>query len=116
MRLDPSGLTSSLPRVRSPPLCAPLLAFLSSLASPTLALCQNGYAVLNACRELNSRLAPFREKLGPDAPMSALAGAAWAERVSLSATGHYATPNLGYVWNVQERTADLFACTLSCAS
>ncbi|GJN88067.1 hypothetical protein Rhopal_001023-T1 [Rhodotorula paludigena] len=68
----------------------------------------NGYAVLNACRELNERLAPFREKLGPDAPMSALAAAATGERVSLSATGHHATPNLGYVWNVQEETGPLF--------
>lgn len=68
----------------------------------------NGYAILNACRELNTRLAPFREELGEDAPMAALAGAAWGARVSLSTTGHYATPNLGYVWNCQERTGDLF--------
>ena len=70
----------------------------------------NGYAILNACRELNTRLAPFREELGEDAPMAALAGAAWGARVSLSTTGHYATPNLGYVWNCQERTGDLFHC------
>ncbi|GAA6041300.1 hypothetical protein JCM8097_001327 [Rhodosporidiobolus ruineniae] len=68
----------------------------------------NGYAVLNACRELNARLAPYRASLGPDAPLSALAAAAWGDRVSLSATGHHATPNLGYVWNVMERTGDLF--------
>ncbi|GAA5829050.1 hypothetical protein JCM11251_004108 [Rhodosporidiobolus azoricus] len=68
----------------------------------------NGYAVLNACRELNERLEPYRQKLGPDAPLSALAAAAWGDRVSLSATGHHATPNLGYVWNVQKRTGDLF--------
>ncbi|GAA5943953.1 hypothetical protein JCM3775_004721 [Rhodotorula graminis] len=68
----------------------------------------NGYAVLNACIELNSRIAHLREKLGSDAPMTALAGAAYGERISLSATGHHATPNLGYVWNVQERTGDLF--------
>lgn len=70
----------------------------------------NGYAILNACRELNTRLAPFRKELGEEAPMSALAGAAWGARVSLSTTGHYATPNLGYVWNCQERTGDLFHC------
>ncbi|BGP19006.1 hypothetical protein JCM10213v2_007086 [Rhodosporidiobolus nylandii] len=68
----------------------------------------NGYAVLNACRELNTRLAPYREKLGPEASLSALAAAAWGDRVLLSATGFHATPNLGYVWNVQERTGDLF--------
>ena len=82
-------------------------ALLSNAAPHRL---QNGYAVLNACRELNSRIAHLREKLGPDAPMTALAGAAYGERISLSATGHYATPNLGYVWNVQERTGDLFNC------
>ncbi|GAA6006159.1 hypothetical protein JCM10207_000545 [Rhodosporidiobolus poonsookiae] len=68
----------------------------------------NGQAVLNACRELNHRLASVRKTLPADAPMSAIAAAAWAERISLSATGHHATPNLGYVWNVQERTGDLF--------
>ncbi|GAA6007894.1 hypothetical protein JCM11491_006528 [Sporobolomyces phaffii] len=68
----------------------------------------NGYAVRNACAELNKRLAPFREKLGPDATMQALAAAAYGERISLSATGQYATPNLGYVWNCQEETGNLF--------
>ncbi|GAA6053650.1 hypothetical protein JCM3770_001680 [Rhodotorula araucariae] len=68
----------------------------------------NGMAVLKACRELNSRLAPIRAKLGADAPMSAIAAAAWGERISLSATGYHATPNLGYVWNVQEETGPLF--------
>lgn len=58
----------------------------------------NGYAVYNACVELNKRLQPYREKLGPDATLAALAGAAWGDRVSLSATGHHATPTLGYVW------------------
>ena len=70
----------------------------------------NGYAVHNACAELNKRLAPFREKLGSDAPMSALAAAAHGERISLSATGHHATPNLGYVWNCMEETGNLFDC------
>ncbi|BGP22254.1 xanthine dehydrogenase/oxidase [Rhodotorula toruloides] len=68
----------------------------------------NGYAILKACQELNKRLRPYREKFGPDAPMSALAAAAWGDRISLSATGHHATPNLDYVWNVQEKTGDLF--------
>ncbi|GAA5895132.1 uncharacterized protein JCM6883_002329 [Sporobolomyces salmoneus] len=68
----------------------------------------NGFAVHNACVELNKRLAPFREKLGPDATMSALAAAAYGERISLSATGHHATPDLGYVWNCMEETGKLF--------
>lgn len=57
-----------------------------------------GFAVHKACVELNSRLEPYRLKLGPDAPLSALAGAAWGDRVSLSATGQHATPDLGYEW------------------
>ncbi|GAA5928017.1 hypothetical protein JCM1841_001821 [Sporobolomyces salmonicolor] len=68
----------------------------------------NGYAVYNACKELNRRLAPYRAKLGKDTPLAALAASAWGDRVSLSATGHHATPDLGYVWNVQEETGPLF--------
>ena len=58
----------------------------------------NGYAVHSACMELNERLGPYREKLGADATLAAVANAAWQDRVSLSATGHYASPTLGYVW------------------
>lgn len=58
----------------------------------------NGYAVHNACMELNERLGPYRDKLGADATLAAVANAAWQDRVSLSATGHYASPTLGYVW------------------
>lgn len=58
----------------------------------------NGYAVWNACAQLNERLAPYRQKLGPDAPMSKLAHAAYFDRVNLSAQGFYKTPDIGYVW------------------
>ncbi|TID12881.1 xanthine dehydrogenase [Venturia nashicola] len=58
----------------------------------------NGYAIWNACEQLNERLAPYREKLGPDAPMSKLAHAAYFDRVNLSAQGFYKTPDIGYVW------------------
>ncbi|THH12808.1 hypothetical protein EW146_g7346 [Bondarzewia mesenterica] len=58
----------------------------------------NGMAVKNACEELNRRLAPYREKLGADAPMTKLAQAAYMDRVSLSATGHYLVPKIGYEW------------------
>ncbi|KAI9024730.1 putative xanthine dehydrogenase HxA [Hyaloraphidium curvatum] len=58
----------------------------------------NGYAVYNACKELNERLKPYREKLGPDASMAALASAAFMDRVNLSATGFWGPPELGYVW------------------
>lgn len=58
----------------------------------------NGYAIWNACEQLNERLAPYREKFGPDASMSKLAHAAYFDRVNLSAQGFYKTPDIGYVW------------------
>lgn len=58
----------------------------------------NGYAIYNACEQLNDRLAPYREKLGPDATMKQLAHAAYFDRVNLSANGFYKTPDIGYVW------------------
>ncbi|KAF3911352.1 hypothetical protein ABW20_dc0100059 [Dactylellina cionopaga] len=58
----------------------------------------NGYAVFNACEQLNERLAPYREKLGPDATMKEIAHAAYFDRVNLSANGFYKTPRIGYKW------------------
>lgn len=57
-----------------------------------------GYAVHNACAELSKRLQPYREKLGEDASMADLASAAWGDRTSLSATGFFKAPGLGYEW------------------
>ncbi|KAH7021233.1 xanthine dehydrogenase [Microdochium trichocladiopsis] len=70
-------------------------------SSPTAASASsdlNGYAVWNACEQLNARLAPYREKLGPDATMKELAHAAYFDRVNLSANGFYKTPEIGYTW------------------
>ena len=58
----------------------------------------NGYAIFNACEQLNGRLQPYREKLGPDATMKEIAHAAYFDRVNLSANGFYKTPDIGYVW------------------
>lgn len=58
----------------------------------------NGYAIQNACLQLNERLAPYREKLGADASMKDLVHAAYFDRVSLSAQGFYKTPDIGYTW------------------
>lgn len=58
----------------------------------------NGYAIFNACEQLNERLAPYREKLGPQATMKELANAAYFDRVNLSAQGFYKTPEIGYTW------------------
>jgi xanthine dehydrogenase/oxidase len=70
-------------------------------ASPTAASASsdlNGYAILHACDQLNNRLAPYREKLGPEASMKDLAHAAYFDRVNLSAQGFYKTPDIGYTW------------------
>jgi xanthine dehydrogenase/oxidase len=66
----------------------------------------NGYAVWNACDQLNARLEPYRQKCGPDAPMSKIAHAAYFDRVNLSAQGFYKTPDIGYVWG--ENTGQMF--------
>jgi xanthine dehydrogenase/oxidase len=58
----------------------------------------NGYAIHNACEQLNARLQPYREKLGPGATMRELAHAAYFDRVNLSAQGFYKTPEIGYTW------------------
>ncbi|KAI0008436.1 xanthine dehydrogenase [Xylariaceae sp. FL0662B] len=69
--------------------------------SPTAASASsdlNGYAVWNACEQINARLAPYRKKLGPEAKMKDLAHAAYFDRVNLSANGFYKTPEIGYTW------------------
>ncbi|KAJ4306773.1 hypothetical protein N0V88_000140 [Collariella sp. IMI 366227] len=58
----------------------------------------NGYAIHNACSQLNTRLAPYRAKLGPTATLKELAHAAYFDRVNLSAQGFYKTPEIGYEW------------------
>jgi xanthine dehydrogenase/oxidase len=58
----------------------------------------NGYAIWNACAQLNMRLAPYREKLGPGATMAELANTAYLDRINLSAQGFYKTPDIGFIW------------------
>ncbi|ODQ82586.1 hypothetical protein BABINDRAFT_169836 [Babjeviella inositovora NRRL Y-12698] len=60
----------------------------------------NGMAVKDACDQLNERLRPIREKLGPGASMANIAKTAYLERVNLSANGFYKTPDIGYEWGV----------------
>nr|AOE43258.1 xanthine dehydrogenase [Cavenderia deminutiva] len=56
----------------------------------------NGMAVLDACQQINSRLAPIRARLAPTATFAQVTQAAFVDRVNLSANGFYATPNVGY--------------------
>ncbi|PYI34458.1 xanthine dehydrogenase [Aspergillus indologenus CBS 114.80] len=65
----------------------------------------NGYAIFNACEQLNERLQPYRANM-PGATMKELAHAAYFDRVNLSAQGYYRTPDIGYVWG--QNTGQMF--------
>ncbi|KPI38037.1 Xanthine dehydrogenase [Cyphellophora attinorum] len=70
-------------------------------ASPTAASSGsdlNGMAVLDACNQINERLAPYWEKFGPGATMKQVAHAAYLDRVQLSAEGFWKMPRVGYKW------------------
>ena len=52
--------------------------------------------MLDACKQINERLAPYRAKL-PGASLAAIAKMAYFDRVDLCAHGFYATPDItGY--------------------
>lgn len=58
----------------------------------------NGMAIKDACDQLNERLRPYREKFGAETSMKTIAHAAYLDRVSLSATGFWKMPKIGYQW------------------
>ncbi|KAI5458128.1 xanthine dehydrogenase [Mariannaea sp. PMI_226] len=107
------GLYTKLTQVAAQALGVPLDdVFISETATNTVANASstaasassdlNGYAIYNACQQLNERLAPYRKKLGPDAKMKDLANAAYFDRVNLSAQGFYKTPEIGYDWSTNK--------------
>jgi len=111
------GLHTKMTQIAAQALSVPLdTVFISETATNTVANASataasassdlNGYAIYNACTQLNERLAPYREKLGPDASMKDLAHAAYFDRVNLSAQGFYKTPEIGYTWG--ENTGKMF--------
>lgn len=55
----------------------------------------NGMAVLDACNKINDRLSVYKKSM-PDKDWFAWIAQAYMDRVGLSATGFYATPNIGY--------------------
>ncbi|KAL6357456.1 hypothetical protein LRP88_07623 [Fusarium phalaenopsidis] len=104
------GLHTKLTQIAAQALGVPLdNVFISETSTNTVANASataasassdlNGYAIFNACEQLNERLAPYRKKLGPEATMKELAHAAYFDRVNLSAQGFYKTPEIGYDWN-----------------
>lgn len=103
------GLHTKMTMIAAEALKVPLSSvFISETATNTVANASstaasassdlNGYAIYNACQQLNERLQPYREKLGPDATMKEIAHAAYFDRINLSAQGFYKTPDIGYVW------------------
>ncbi|KAL9944212.1 hypothetical protein D7B24_009526 [Verticillium nonalfalfae] len=103
------GLHTKMTQIAAQALQVPLdNVFISETATNTVANASstaasassdlNGYAIHNACQQLNERLAPYREKLGAKATMKDLAHAAYFDRVNLSAQGFYKTPEIGYTW------------------
>lgn len=65
----------------------------------------NGMAVLQACEQINKRLQPFKDK-NPKGKWEDWVLQAWIDRVSLAASGFYATPEIGY--NFKENTGKPF--------
>lgn len=55
----------------------------------------NGMAVVDACEKIMERLKPYRTEF-PDKGWDFWVNRAYFDRVALSATGFYRTPNLGY--------------------
>lgn len=111
------GLHTKMTQIAAEALQVPLdNVFISETATNTVANASataasassdlNGYAIFNACEQLNERLAPYRAKLGPDASMKELAHAAYFDRVNLSAQGFYKTPEIGYTWG--ENTGKMY--------
>lgn len=58
----------------------------------------NGMAIKNACDKLNERLEGVRRALGKGATFDEVVHKAYQERISLSATGFYKTPDIGFVY------------------
>ncbi|XP_065174332.1 xanthine dehydrogenase [Atheta coriaria] len=58
----------------------------------------NGMAVMNACLTINERLQPIKDRM-PDASWEKIIQTAYIDQISLSCTGYYRTPELGYDWN-----------------
>ncbi|KAG2484282.1 hypothetical protein HYH03_016926 [Edaphochlamys debaryana] len=66
-------------------------------ASPTAASASSdmyGAAVLDACRQINERLEPYKSKLAEGGSWKDVVNAAYLSRVDLSAHGFYITPDI----------------------
>eukprot|EP00051_Salpingoeca_urceolata_P010028 m.122205 g.122205 ORF g.122205 m.122205 type:complete len:1330 (+) comp16553_c0_seq4:198-4187(+) len=81
-------------------------------ASPTAASASSdlyGMAVYNACQQIMSRLKPFK-LAAPEKSFNDWVTAAYFDRVSLSATGFYKTPDLSFDWETCTGTPFNYFC------
>ncbi|ELK14106.1 Xanthine dehydrogenase/oxidase [Pteropus alecto] len=75
----------------------------------------NGQAVYDACQNILKRLEPFKRK-NPSGSWEDWVTAAYKDAVSLSATGFYKTPNLGYSFETNSGNAfHYFTCGAACS-
>ncbi|XP_013177887.1 PREDICTED: xanthine dehydrogenase [Papilio xuthus] len=75
----------------------------------------NGMAVLEACEKLMKRLQPYKEK-NPNGKWEEWISAAYVDRVSLSATGFHATPDIGFDFkNNSGKPFNYFTYGVACA-
>uniref|UniRef100_H2YV29 Xanthine dehydrogenase/oxidase n=1 Tax=Ciona savignyi TaxID=51511 RepID=H2YV29_CIOSA len=61
----------------------------------------NGMAVKNACEKILTRLEPLKNQ-NPKMSWVEITMKAYLERISLSATGFYGTPEIGYTWDKEK--------------
>ncbi|XP_017768324.1 PREDICTED: xanthine dehydrogenase isoform X2 [Nicrophorus vespilloides] len=84
--------------------------------SPTAASASsdlNGMAILDACNTINERLKVIKSN-NPNGTWEEWINAAYFERISLSATGFYKTPGLGYSWETNSGNAfNYYTCGVS---
>ncbi|KAJ1726090.1 hypothetical protein LPJ61_005428 [Coemansia biformis] len=106
------GLHTKMAMVAAETLEVPLdTVFISETAtntaantSPTAASASsdlNGYAIYNACKELADRLRPYHERMSGES-FAKIARAAYMDRCNLTASGHYAPPDIGFDWEKQK--------------
>lgn len=75
----------------------------------------NGMAVIDACSKLSERLAPYKEKY-PNETWDQWINKAYFDRVSLSSTGFYSTPDIGYDINTNQGMAfNYFTYAAACS-
>ncbi|OCT77525.1 hypothetical protein XELAEV_18028617mg [Xenopus laevis] len=75
----------------------------------------NGMAVFNACQKILQRLEPYKTA-NPNGPWESWISAAYLDRVSLSATGFYKIPGIGYDMEKNEgRPSNYFSYGAACS-